>query len=81
MFHQVTVMAKNICTLFSQKIVAVVNVLVLTCSFLWFVLEQHKKTEEKSKIWYNPTQKPKNALAKIIGTLNLIFGNTPFEKK
>ncbi len=64
---------------FSQKIVAVANVLVLTFIFL-FALEQHKKIEKKSQIWYNSTQNPKNALDKIIGTLNLIFGSTPLEK-
>ncbi len=65
----------------NQKIVAVANGLVLTCLFLFFfALEQHKKTEKKSQIWYNSTQNPKNALDKIIGTLNLIFGSTPFGK-
>ncbi len=61
----------------SQKIVAVANVLVLTFIFL-FAFEQHKKTEKKSKIWYNSTQSPTNSLDKIIGTLNLTFGSTPF---
>ncbi len=37
-----------------------------------------KKKQKKSQIWYNSTQNPKNALDKIIGTLNLIFGSTPF---
>ncbi len=64
---------------FSQKIVAVANVLVLTCLFFLFALEQPKK-QKKSQIWYNSTQNPKNALDKIIGTLNLIFGSTPFGK-
>ncbi len=35
---------------FSQKIVAVANVLVLTFKFFLFALEQHKKTEEKSNL-------------------------------
>ncbi len=35
---------------FSQKIVAVANVLVLSCLFFWFAFEQHKKTEKKSQI-------------------------------
>ncbi len=44
---------------FSQKIVAVANVLVLMCSFsFFFALEQHN--------WYNSTHNPKNALDKII---------------
>ena len=34
---------------FSQKIVAVANVLVLTCSFLWFAVEQQKKNRRKIK--------------------------------
>ena len=32
------------------------------------------------KIWYHSTQNSKNGLDKIIGTLNLIFGSTPFGK-
>ncbi len=62
---------------FSQKIV-----LVLT--FIYFFVcigTTQKKKQKKSQIWYNSTQNPpKNALDKIIGTLNLIFGSTPFGK-
>ncbi len=36
-----------------------------------------QKNQKKSQIWYNSTQ---NALDKIIATLNLIFGSTPFGK-
>ena len=50
---------------------------VFTCLFLLFALEKHKK---KSQIWYHSTQNSKNGLDKIIGTLNLIFVNTPFGK-
>ncbi len=39
-----------------------------------------KKKQKKSHIWYNSTQNQKNALDTIIGTLNLIFGSTPFGK-
>ena len=65
---------------FSQKIVAVVNVFVLTCSFLWFVLEQQQQQtrEEKSNLIQSPTETQK-CTAKIIGTLNLVFGRTPLE--
>src|SRR4029434_1964959 len=34
---------------FSQKIVAITNVLVFTCLFLLFALEQHKKAEKTSQ--------------------------------
>ena len=34
----------------------------------------------KTQIWYHSTQNSKNGLDKIIGTLNLIFGSTPFGK-
>ncbi len=52
-----------------------------TCMFIFFVcIGTTQKTEKKNKIWYNSTQNPKNALDKIIGTLNLIFGSTPFGK-
>ncbi len=66
---------------FSQKIVAAANVLVLTFIYFLFALEQLKKKQKKSQIWYNSTQNLKNALDKIIGTLNLIFGITPMGKK
>ncbi len=67
---------------FSQKIVAAANVLVLTCLFIFCLhWNNTKKTEKKSQIWYNSTQNLKNALDKIIGTLNLIIGSTPFGKK
>ncbi len=46
--------------------------------YFLFAMEQHKKKQNKSKIWYISTQNPTNALDKIIGTLNLIFGGTPF---
>ncbi len=58
---------------FSQKIVAVANVLILTYFlFCFFSLEQHK-TEKKSQIWCNSTKNPQNALDKIISNINLIF--------
>ncbi len=57
---------------FSQKIVAVANVLVLTCLFFFVCIgTTQKKTEEKSNLLQ---------FHKIIGTLNLIFGSTPFGK-
>ena len=65
---------------FSQKIVAMTNALVFTCLFLLFALEQHKKSEKKCQIWLDSTQNSKNGLDKMIGTLNLIFGSTPFGK-
>ena len=43
------------------------------------MLEAHKK-QKKSQVWYNLIQKQKNAVVRIIGTLNLIFGSNPFEK-
>ncbi len=66
---------------FSQKIVAAANILVLTCLFIFCLHWNNTKNREESQIWYNSTQNPKNALDKIIGTLNLIFGSTPWEKK
>ncbi len=55
----------------SQKIVAVANVLVLAC--LFFGLHWNKSDTISHKT-------PKNALEKIIGTLNLIFGSTLLDK-
>ena len=49
--------------------------------FILFALETHKKSEKKSQIWYHSSQNSKNGLDKIIGSLNLIFGSTPFGKK
>ncbi len=53
-----------------------------TRMFIFFVCigTTQKKKQKKSQIWYNSTQNPKNALDKIIGNLNLIFGSTPFGK-
>ena len=51
-----------------------------SCLFILFALEKHKKSEEKKQICYHSTQNSKNGLDKIIGTLNLIFGSTPFGK-
>ena len=56
------------------------NVLVFTCLFILFALEKLKNLRKKSQIWYHSTQNTKNGLEKIIGTLNLIFGSTPFGK-
>ena len=60
---------------FSQKCVAITNVLVYACIFPLSALEQHKKAEEKKP---NFTQNSKIGSDKIIGNLNLIFGYTPF---
>ncbi len=82
-------MAKNICTLaILSENATLLSENCCSCKcfgthmfiYFLFALEQHKKTEKKSQIWYNSTQNPKNALDKIIGTLNLIFGITPWEK-
>ena len=51
--------------------------------FIYFVCigkTQGKGGGEKSQIWYHSTQNSKNGLDKIIGTLNIIFGSTPFGK-
>ena len=39
-----------------------------------------KKREEKKQIGHNVTQNSQNGLVKILGTINLIFGCTPFGK-
>ncbi len=52
-----------------------------TRMFIFYFLQwNNTKKQNKSQIWYNSTQNPKNALDKIIGTLNLIFVSTPFGK-
>ncbi len=64
----------------SQKIVAVANVLVLTCLFFGLHWNNTEKQRRKLKSDTIPHRTQKNALEKIIGTLNLIFGSTPFEQ-
>ncbi len=75
---------------FSQKIVAVANVLVLTCLFYLFIFVLYiylfiyfntKKQRRKVKTDTITHRTQKKALEKITGTLNLIFGSTPFGKK
>ena len=76
---------------FSQKSVAITNVLVYTLcipiencklqhvlSYPLSALGQHNKAEEKIQVWHNFTQNSNIGSDKIIGTLNLIFGYTPF---
>ena len=66
---------------FSQKSLAITNVLVYTCLFPLSALGQHTKAEEKSQIWHHFKQNSKLGLDKIIGTLNLIFGCTHTSEK
>ena len=50
--------------------------------FIYFVCIEKtlRGKKKKSQIWYHSTQNSKNGLDKMIGTLNLIFGCTPFGK-
>ncbi len=54
---------------FSQKIVAAANVLVLTFIYFLFALEQLKKKQKKSQIWYNSTQNLKMHWTKLLAPL------------
>ena len=66
---------------FSQKKLAITNVLVFTCSYLFCLhWKNTKNLRKKSQIWYHSTQNSKNGLHKTVGTLKLIFGSTPFGK-
>ena len=49
--------------------------------FILFALEKHKKSEGKKAKSDIIPHRTKNGLDKIIGTLNLIIGSTPFGKK
>ncbi len=54
---------------FSQKIVAVTNVLVLTFIIIFVALEQYKKTEEKSNLIQFHTEPQKMHWTKLLATL------------
>ena len=68
---------------FSQESVAITNVLAYTCLFPLSALGhkktlKHKKAEEKSQFLHNFRKNSKIGSDKIIGTLNLMCGGTPF---
>ena len=60
--------------------VMVKNIIYLVFKCLFILFGKTKTFLKKSSIWYHSIQNSKNGLDKMIGTLNLIFGSTPFGK-